>query len=88
MVAKLGLAENKYEHLYQLKFGSDQWLGPATNDWMAELSKEGCKKVLICSPAFVADCLETRYELEIENKDVLLETVAKNLASFIHLMIR
>lgn len=83
MVEKLGLSESQYEHYYQSKFGPDKWLGPATIDRMASLLKEGCKKVLICSPAFVADCLETLYELEIENKDVFVENGGE-VFDFVH----
>nr|WP_153497443.1 ferrochelatase [Lactococcus sp. dk101] len=83
VVEKLGLSESQYEHDYQSKFGPDKWLGPATIDRMASLPKEGCKKVLICSPAFVADCLETLYELEIENKDVFVENGGE-VFDFVH----
>ncbi|RZI48014.1 ferrochelatase [Lactococcus kimchii] len=83
LVAKLGLDSEQYEHTYQSKFGPDKWLGPATIERMAKFSSEGIKKILICSPAFVADCLETRYELEIENKKVFLENGGE-IFDFVH----
>lgn len=73
IVQKLGLTDDQYEHTYQSKFGPEKWLEPATSDRLMTLPKEGAKKVLICSPAFVADCLETVFELEIENKEFFTE---------------
>lgn len=84
VVSKLGLREEEYEHTYQSKFGPEKWLEPATIDRVAELPKENAKKVLICSPAFVADCLETLFELEIENKEVFVENGGETF-DFVHL---
>jgi ferrochelatase len=42
------------------------WLKPYTDEVLKEKAAEGLKNVLIASPAFVADCLETIYELGIE----------------------
>lgn len=83
VVSKLGLREEEYEHTYQSKFGPEKWLEPATIDRVAELPKENAKKVLICSPAFVADCLETLFELEIENKEVFVENGGETF-DFVH----
>ena len=83
VVEKLGLKEEEYEHTYQSKFGPEKWLEPATIDRIAELPKEDTKKVLICSPAFVADCLETLFELEIENKEVFVENGGETF-DFVH----
>jgi len=35
-----------------------------------QLAKEGKKKVLVFSPAFVSDCLETIYEIGTEYKHI------------------
>lgn len=55
-------------HTYQSKFGPAKWLEPATDETIKHLPKQGCKKLLVISPSFVADCLETLYELELENR--------------------
>ena len=39
-----------------------------TDETIKHLPKQGCKKLLVISPSFVADCLETLYELELENR--------------------
>ncbi len=51
---------------YQSKFGNDPWLEPATDDVLKELARTGHKHVAIMAPGFVADCIETLHELEIE----------------------
>ncbi|MGN1279660.1 MAG: ferrochelatase [Limosilactobacillus sp.] len=54
---------------YQSKFGPAKWLQPATADTVKGLPKKGIKRVLVVSPAFVADCLETLHELDVENRE-------------------
>jgi protoporphyrin/coproporphyrin ferrochelatase len=39
---------------------------------MEELPGKGCKKVLVFSPAFVADCLETIHEIGTEYKEIFM----------------
>ena len=39
---------------------------------MAEMPKEGIKNLLVVSPAFVSDCLETLEELAIREKENFL----------------
>ena len=57
---------------FQSKFGPGQWLTPATSEVLASLPSQGIKRVLVVSPAFTTDCLETNYELGIENKQSFL----------------
>ncbi|MBK6275771.1 MAG: ferrochelatase [Saprospirales bacterium] len=42
-----------------------------------ELAKQGKKKLLVFSPAFVADCLETLYEIRSLNILELLEVTLR-----------
>lgn len=58
---------------YQSKFGPAEWLKPATADVVKKLPQKGIKRVLVVSPAFVADCLETLHELDIENRTYFME---------------
>ena len=50
---------------FQSRFGRN-WLMPFTDQTLITLANEGKKRVLITSPAFVADCLETRVEIAKE----------------------
>lgn len=52
---------------FQSKFGPAEWLTPATDQTLKELPKQGAKNILILTPGFVSDCLETVEEIEEEN---------------------
>jgi len=64
MVAKaLGIPEDKYTVAFQSRLGKDPWIQPYTEEKVKELAHAGIKKVLVFSPAFVSDCLETTIEV-------------------------
>lgn len=62
---------------YQSEFGPAEWLKPATADVVKKLPQKGIKRVLVVSLAFVADCLETLHELDIENRTYFMENVGQ-----------
>ncbi|MGP8216056.1 MAG: ferrochelatase [Bacteroidia bacterium] len=66
LVAALNLKEGTYSSTFQSRLGRDPWIKPYTDKAIEELAKKGVKKILAFSPAFVADCLETLYEIRIE----------------------
>ena len=57
---------------FQSRFGPAKWLGPATDETLAELAGKGVRKVAIFAPGFSADCLETLEELAIRGKETFL----------------
>jgi protoporphyrin/coproporphyrin ferrochelatase len=59
----MGLKEGEYSTAFQSRLGRDPWLEPYTEDVVQSFPKEGKKKLLIFSGAFVADCLETTIEI-------------------------
>ncbi len=63
---KLGIPKEKYTICFQSRLGSDPWVQPYTTNVVAQLAKEGKKRLLVFCPAFVADCLETVYEVTEE----------------------
>src|SRR5690625_13847 len=68
-----GLPDEKCITTFQSRLGRSEWVKPYTEDVVRELAEEGYKNVLITSPAFVADCLETTVELGMEYKELFLE---------------
>ena len=48
---------------FQSRFGSEEWITPYTEQVVEELIKNGHKEIMVYSPSFVADCLETTDEL-------------------------
>lgn len=69
---KLALEKNVCITSFQSRFGREEWLKPYTDETLENLPKEGVKNVMILSPAFSADCLETLEELAVENRQVFL----------------
>lgn len=63
----LGLSPNAYSTSFQSRF-SNKWLGPYTNKVLEQLIQDKKKSVLVFTPSFVADCLETTVEIGIEYK--------------------
>jgi ferrochelatase len=66
IAAKLGLPKDKYTVCFQSRLGKEPWVQPYTTDVLKKLAAEGKKRLLVFSPAFVADCLETLYEITVE----------------------
>jgi ferrochelatase len=63
---KLNIPKEKYTICFQSRLGKDPWVQPYTSEVVAKLAKEGKKRLLVFCPAFVADCLETVYEVTEE----------------------
>lgn len=72
-VEKLGIPEDKYTVSFQSRLGREPWLVPYTDQVLEDLPKKGVKKLLVMCPAFVADCLETLEEIQMEGKESFIE---------------
>jgi ferrochelatase len=66
---QLSIPKEKYTVCFQSRLGNDPWVQPYTSQVIAQLAKEGKKRLLVFCPAFVADCLETVYEVTVEYGD-------------------
>lgn len=73
VAAKLGIKEEHYTVCFQSRLGKDPWVQPYTEDVLKDLAKNGKKKVLAFSPAFVSDCLETTIEVGQEYQEEFIE---------------
>jgi protoporphyrin/coproporphyrin ferrochelatase len=72
LVKHLNIPEGKYETTFQSRL-NDKWIKPYSDKVIEEKAKEGKKKILVFSPAFVADCLETIYEIGTEYQEIFQE---------------
>jgi ferrochelatase len=72
VTAALGIPKEKWGFSFQSRLGRDPWLKPYTDFRLKELPGEGVKKLLVISPAFVSDCLETLEEIAEEGKEIFL----------------
>jgi ferrochelatase len=69
---KLGIPESNYTVCFQSRLDK-KWLTPFSDKVVAEWGKKGAKKLLVFSPAFVADCLETIVEIGTEYQEIFEE---------------
>jgi ferrochelatase len=72
LAKRLGIGPDDYMITFQSRLGREPWLTPATDLVLPELPGKGVKRLMIISPAFTADCLETLEELGIRAKEDFL----------------
>jgi ferrochelatase len=70
---RLELSADRYIVCFQSRLGRDPWISPYTEDTLVEQARGGCRRAVILSPAFVADCLETLEELGIRGAEIWRE---------------
>lgn len=63
---RLGIASDNYTVCFQSRLGKTPWIQPYTSDVLHDVATLGKKRLLVFCPAFVADCLETIYEIGTE----------------------
>ena len=69
---KLNLKESDYTVCFQSRLDK-KWLTPFSDKVVEEWAEKGAKKLLVFSPAFVADCLETIIEIGSEYQEIFEE---------------
>lgn len=63
---------------FQSRFGPEDWLQPYTDKTLEKLPKEGTKNVLVISPGFASDCVETLEEISIQGKEIFEKNGGEN----------
>jgi protoporphyrin/coproporphyrin ferrochelatase len=67
---ELQLSADRCPISFQSRFGGTEWLQPYTADKVKSLAAHGAKGLVIVTPGFSADCLETLYEIAIECREI------------------
>ncbi len=78
LASRLNLSPDKYQVTFQSRL-TNKWLTPFTDEVLESLPGNGNKNVLVFSPAFTADCLETIIEIGDEYKELFLEAGGEKL---------
>ena len=78
LAEKLNIPEEKYTVSFQSRL-DDKWLKPFSDKVVAELANKGIKKLLVFSPAFTADCLETTIEIGHEYQEIFIANGGEQL---------
>jgi ferrochelatase len=78
---RLGLEASKLVLTFQSRFGFDEWLQPYTDKTIAQLAKEGTRRIAVVTPGFSADCLETLEEIAQENAEIFKHNGGEQFAA-------
>ncbi|HET9571130.1 MAG TPA: ferrochelatase [Bacteroidales bacterium] len=78
LAQKLGLSEADYSVGFQSRL-SKNWMSPFSDERIVQLARNQVEKVLVVTPSFVADCLETLVEVEDEYRQLFLDNGGKQL---------
>jgi ferrochelatase len=78
---QLKLDDSKLILTYQSRFGRARWLEPYTIQTVKALAKKGVKNLVVITPGFSADCLETLEEIAVENAHVFKRYGGQNFAA-------
>jgi len=70
--ARAGLPAGRYSHAFQSRLGGERWLEPFADRELVRLARSGVKKLLVVTPSFTVDCLETLEEIAVEGKRTFL----------------
>jgi protoporphyrin/coproporphyrin ferrochelatase len=74
----LGLKKENYTVCFQSRLGKG-WIEPFSDYVIKDKAKKGMKNLLVFSPAFVADCLETTIEIGDEYQELFEEHGGKKI---------
>jgi len=72
IVKQLDLEGKTYSNSFQSRLLKDPWLKPYTDLEFERFPEEDIKKLVVITPAFVTDCLETLEEIAMEGKNQFL----------------
>jgi protoporphyrin/coproporphyrin ferrochelatase len=72
LAEKLNIPQEKYTVCFQSRLDK-KWLEPFSDKVVEACAKKGMKKLLVFSPAFTADCLETIIEIGDEYQEIFEE---------------
>ncbi|MCU0758023.1 MAG: ferrochelatase [Steroidobacteraceae bacterium] len=73
LAQRLGLSEGQWSIAFQSRFGPAAWLQPYTLRVLDDLLARGTRDVVIVSPSFPVDCLETLEEIDIDYRRHFLD---------------
>ncbi len=73
LAGRLGLPDGKWQVTFQSRLGRTPWIRPYTDEAVVALAKAGVKRLVVISPSFVADCLETLEEIGMRARADFIE---------------
>jgi ferrochelatase len=71
----------RIETSFQSRFGRAKWLEPATETVLEQEAQRGTRRLVVATPGFSADCVETLEELAIRGREVFTQAGGERFAS-------
>ena len=78
IASRLNISPENYVVTYQSRL-TNKWLSPFTDEVLQAIANEGTKNVLVFSPSFTADCLETIIEIGDEYNELFISSGGQKL---------
>jgi ferrochelatase len=69
LVKRAQLPDGKWSVSFQSRLAGEPWLSPYTDFELKRLPQGGRKRLVVLTPAFITDCLETLEEIACEGKE-------------------
>ena len=73
LVKRAQLPDDKWSVSFQSRLAGEPWLTPYTDFELERFAKEGRKRLIVLTPAFITDCLETLEEIAGEGKEEFMK---------------
>ena len=79
LARRAGLDPARYSLSFQSRLAGEPWLQPYTVHELKRLAAGGRKRLLVITPAFTADCLETLEEIRMAGRTTFLRAGGESL---------
>lgn len=79
-VRGVDLHDGMYSMCFQSRLGRTPWIRPYTDDEITRLAEQGVEHLIVLTPSFVADCLETIEEIGDRARHQFLEAGGKEFS--------
>jgi protoporphyrin/coproporphyrin ferrochelatase len=73
LVKRAGIAPDRHSVSFQSRLAGEPWLVPYTDFELKRLPQAGVKRLLVLTPAFITDCLETLEEIRVAGKESFMD---------------
>jgi len=70
---KLKWGQDKLLLTFQSRVGREEWLRPYTDETLMRLGREGIKRLVVITPGFSVDCVETLEEIDIAGRKIFMD---------------
>ncbi len=77
---RMGMKDAELIITFQSRFGREEWLQPYTDKTIEKLAGEGVRNVVVITPGFSSDCVETLEEIAIGVRETFIEHGGENFS--------